>query len=327
MATPMFQMEAVIDSVMALSTSLVASQTVPAGMVVYGFIFVMHIAQGAAEISFNPKSCRLFTHSFWFRQVFIGLLVAGYSQVVVPVMATSTPKSMLAFATSWASMWAKENTQISANGKAEEENKSLRATEEMKTKTSPEAQPSGISGRIVDGLRSALCYVLFAAAGAIITIMVLMQGFYAMGAIMILTVVGPICIAFGAHEKTEGIFWSFVKSAMVYGLLHLPVLGIACQFAGVIMARISEMSLSAAFVYGDGGDVVMQMVSMLLGPLAAYAVVKAAPGVVQSVIGAAGMGEGGSTMMAAAGAAVAWSAKGAKMISSTAAKPKAPGGK
>ena len=43
-----------------------------------------------------------------------------------------------------------------------------------------------------------------------------------------LQAVGPICVAFAAHEKTESYFWGFLKAFLFVGLLYMPLLGLAC---------------------------------------------------------------------------------------------------
>jgi hypothetical protein len=119
---------------------------------------------------------------------------------------------------------------------------------------------------------------------------------------MVLIAIGPICVAFAAHEKTEGIFWSFVRAFLVLGLLYMPLLGVACGFAGIIMAHMTRMVTGSGLVYGDGSDIGVHFIMVILGPLCAFAVVRAVPAVLAQLLQSMS-GGGGSSF--AAGVAVA----------------------
>jgi hypothetical protein len=121
---------------------------------------------------------------------------------------------------------------------------------------------------------------------------------------MLLVAIGPICVAFAAHEKTESYFWSFLKAFLFVGLLYMPLLGLACQFAGVIMAQMTTMVTGSGLVYGDGSDIGVHILFVVLGPLCAFAAVRSAPMFLGMVLGAGGGGGGGSAAFAMAGAAV-----------------------
>lgn len=319
-ATPGFNFELVISSVMNVATGIVESDTIPAARAIFSLIFVFHVFHAAKELSFNPSSCRFFNGDFWMRQVLVGALIAGYPFVVVPTVAKMQPSAMMAFATSWYEMFHKEVTTLKTSQDNIRQNDDLARADAVKS-APPESSSGGFwsslgSLDIVAGVRYGIAWVIAMIAGALITLLILMQGFYALGAVLIVIVVGPICVAFAGHQKTEGIFWSFFKTYVVYGLIHMPVLAIACKFAGVVMGRVAVMAETANLSFGDGGDIVGLLLSTVLGPLSAYTIVKAAPNIIQSLIGGAGIGEGGggAVVSTAIAAGTALASSGASLV-------------
>jgi hypothetical protein len=121
-----------------------------------------------------------------------------------------------------------------------------------------------------------------------------MEGFWALGVNMLLIGIGPLCIACAAHEKSEGMAWSWIRAFVVLGLLYMPMLGLACEFAGVIMAQMTKMVTGSGLVYGDGTDIGVHLVMVLLGPICAFAVVRAVPSFMSMLLqtGAPGAGAG-----------------------------------
>ncbi len=122
---------------------------------------------------------------------------------------------------------------------------------------------------------------------------------------MLLVAIGPICIAFGAHEKTEGIAWSFMRAFIVLGLAYMPMLALACRFAGIIMAQMTTMVGKAGLAYGDGSDIVVHFIMVLIGPICAFAVVKAVPGFLSMMLQGGSAGGGAAFAMAAGAATTA----------------------
>lgn len=319
--TPAFNFDRIISSVMGLATGIIESDTIPAARTIFGLIFMFQLVEAAAELSFNPSSCRLFHHGFWLRQIFVGGLIAGYTFVFVPTVAAIQPRAMMSFATGWYDMFHKEVKALSTSQDSMRENDAL-AREDADKAQPPEASggfwASIRSIDIVAGVRYGIAWVVAMIAGAVITLLILMQGFYVLGSVMIVLVLGPICVAFGAHSKTEGIFWSFLKTYIVYGLVYTGVLVIACKFAGIVMAQIAVMAETANLAFGDGSDIIALLLSTVLGPLSAYTMVKTAPSAIQSLIGAAGIGEsgGGPAVGTAVAAGKAVATKGASLAAS-----------
>ena len=139
-----------------------------------------------------------------------------------------------------------------------------------------------------------------------------LQGFYGLGVNMVLIAVGPVCIAFAAHEKTEVIFWSYVRAFLVLGLLYMPMLGVACGFAGIIMAQMTTMVANSGVVYGDGSDIWVHLVMVILGPICSFAVVRAVPAMMAQLLQSMS-GGGGSSFAAGVGVAMMLARGGAEV--------------
>jgi hypothetical protein len=78
--------------------------------------------------------------------------------------------------------------------------------------------------------------------------------------------------------------------------------GLACQFAGVIMAQMTTMVADSGLVYGDGTDISVHFLFVVLGPFCAFAVFRAAPMFLGMVLGTGGGGGGGAAFALAAAA-------------------------
>jgi hypothetical protein len=312
MADPRFDMAAVVKAVVGQAERVVADQTSKVGLAIFLLIFIFHVIEGAAELAESPGSCRLLRGRFWLRIFLTGALLGGYGQAVGGTMMQIQPRFMLAFATEWNDIWNEEAAALKAIRKAEEENKALKLTEVATSKAGRDDDTwyAKLGRYVTDALLTGVGWLLAWVIGLLITLVILMEGFWVLGVTMLIVAIGPICVACLAHEKTEGIFWSFLKAFVVYGLLYLPMLGIACRFAGVVMSRVGTMAATSGMVYGDGSDIAVHLLMVVLGPLSALAVVRAVPHLVTTLIGAAALGAGAGAV-ADAGSAVGRSASGA----------------
>jgi hypothetical protein len=240
--------------------------------------------------------------------------LAGYQTVVTGTVAKLQPTYMTNFAGNWATSWEAETAAIAALKKAEAENQDLKGTEVTATKAGKDDDSwyAKLGKYVVDGLVTAIGWVLAMILGLLITVFMLMEGFTGLGLNTLLVAVGPICVAFAAHEKTESYFWGFLKAFVFVALLYMPVLGLACQLAGVVMAHMTTMVTGSGMVYGDGTDVGYHIMYVVLGPLCAFAVVRSAHMFLGTVLGAgAGGGGAGAGMAMALGAAAARTATSA----------------
>ncbi len=305
MAGAAFGMSHVVDAVVATGQSA-AAESGKAGLLIMSLLFTFHLMEGAAELASAPSTCRLWHARFWLRILLVAGGLAGYQTVVTATVAKLQPSYMTTFAASWASVWEAEMTSIDTIAKARAENQALKGTEVTATKAGKDDDSwyGKLAKYTVDGLLTGLGWVLAVVAGLMLTVFMLMEGFTGLGMNMLLIAVGPLCVAFAAHEKTESYFWGFLKAFVFVGLLYLPLLGLACQFAGVVMAQMTTMVAGSGLVYGDGSDIAVHFLFVVLGPFCAFAVVKAAPMFLAMVLGAGG-GGGGGGLAFAIGAAVA----------------------
>lgn len=294
--TAAFGLDRVITAVIDQGTAFVQSDAAGAGMAIFWLIFLFHIIEGAAEVVDDPKSCRLVRKAFWLRITMVLALLGGYQLVVVGPIRDLQTRYVMNYAHKWSEVWAAEWTAMDAIKQSEEDNRDLKHAEVGGTKAGQ--GDDSLFGKLVrfavDGIVTGLGWVLGSIAGVLITLFVLLEGFYGLGIIMVLIAAGPICIAFAAHPKTEGIFWSFAKAFLVFGLLYMPMLGVACGFAGVIMAHMTQMTQGLGAVYGDGSDVALHVILVILGPLCSFAVVRAVPGTLAQLLQAMHSGGGSS---------------------------------
>jgi hypothetical protein len=300
-----FGIDRVVDAVVEYGRDFVASDSIRVGIAIFWVIFFFHVIEGAAEMSEDPRSCRFVKRRFWLRICFVLALLGGYQAVVVSTVASLQHKYIMNFTSKWAEVWVGESDAIEKIKTAEADNQDLRYTEVAATKAGHGDDSLGakIARFIVDGLITGLGWVLACITGGLIAIFILMEGFYCLGINMVLIAIGPICIAFAAHEKTEAIFWSYFKSFLVLGLLYMPMLGFACGFAGLIMAQMTTMVTSSGVVYGDGSDVGVHLLMVVFGPLCSFAVIRAVPALMSHILQAAN-GGGGSSFAAGAAAAM-----------------------
>lgn len=300
-----FGISRVVTAVIDYGRTFVANDAGQVGMVVFWLIFFFHVIEGAAEVTDEPGSCRLFKRKFWLRIILVAALLGGYQSVVVGTVAAVQPKYMTAFTDKWAEVWVAEQKAIETIKEAEADNQDLKYDEVASTKTGHQDDSWGakIARYVVDGLITAAGWVLACVTGGLITIFMLMEGFYGLGVNMALIAVGPVCIAFAAHEKTEIIFWSYVRAFLVLGLLYMPILGVACGFAGIIMAQMTAMVAGSGVVYGDGSDIWVHLVLVVLGPICSFAVVRAVPAMMAQLLQSMS-GGAGSSFAAGAGAAM-----------------------
>lgn len=300
-----FGIDRVVTAVIDYGRDFVANDASKVGMAIFWLIFSFHVIEGAAEIADDPGSCRLFKRKFWLRIILVTALLGGYQSVVVGTVASVQPKYMTAFTDKWAEVWVGEMKAIETIKSAEADNQDLKYNEVSATKTGHQDDSLGakIARYIVDGLITAFGWVLACLTGGLITIFMLMEGFYGLGVNMILIAIGPVCIAFAAHEKTEVIFWSYVRAFLVLGLLYMPMLGVACGFAGIIMAQMTTMVANSGVVYGDGSDIWVHLIMVVLGPICSFAVVRAVPAMMAQLLQSMS-GGGGSSFGAGIGVAM-----------------------
>jgi hypothetical protein len=297
--------EQLVKSVVAQGEQIVANDTGKIGLGIFLLIFVFHLVEGAAELVQSPSSSRVVRPTFWLKMFLVLALLGGYRTAVVGTMNATLPRFMTAFATRWVEVWVTETDALAEIRKRERENQEVKYAEVGATKAGQDDDSwyGKLARYLVDQLLTGIGWAVASLTGLLITLLIVMEGFWVLGVNMLLVAIGPICVACLAHEKTEGLFWAWCKAFLLFGLLYLPMLGLGAAFAGVVMARMTTMATDAGLVYGDGSDFGVHVVAVVLGPLCAFAVVRAVPGFVSMIVGSSSLGgEAGGSFGTAVGA-------------------------
>src|SRR6185503_612050 len=74
-------------------------------------------------------------------------------------------------------------------------------------------------------------------------------------------------------------------------------------FAGIIIAQMTTMVANSGVVYGDGSDIWVHLVLVVLGPICSFAVVRAVPAIMAQLLQSMS-GGGGSSFGAGVGVAM-----------------------
>jgi hypothetical protein len=288
-----FGMDRVVGAVLAKGTAAAGQMTKPA-LGIFGVLLAFHIIEGAAEMAVSPSSCRLWHGQWWLRIILVAALLAGYQGVVVGTVAQLQPQYMTNFAMTWNDVWDAEANAIDNLKQAEAENRDVKYSDVSQTKSGKDDDSwyAKLGRYAVDGLLTGLGWLLAVIVGLMITVFILMEGFTALGLNMLLLAIGPVCIAFAAHPKTESYAWSFLKAFVFMALLYMPLLGLAAQFAGIVMAQMTTFVAGSGLAYGDGTDICVHYLWVIFGPLCALAVVKSAPMFLSMVLGSGSGGAG-----------------------------------
>lgn len=302
LAGPTFYMDDLVQKVVDVGNAFFEKDVSKLAMSVFFFCFFFHLVEGAAEMVDNPKTCRLTKSKFWMRIFFTLALLMTYRATFVNFARTALPTYMTSFAGAWAEVWSGEVDATQELKEMYQDNQDVKTTE--LTSTSQGKDDSAWYAKAVkyllDGLISALGWILASLGGMFITVLILMQGFWVLGINTVLLGLGPLLIACNAHEKTEGLFWNFLKAWLVYGLLYLPVLGLGAKMAGVVFVEMTKMVAGSSAVFGDGSDIAMHFIFVLLGPLCAFAVVQAVPTFLSQMMSSPIAGAGAAAAPAAA---------------------------
>jgi hypothetical protein len=202
---------------------------------------------------------------------------------------SAMPNYMTSFAGAWVEIWNGELDAKDELEKMHHDNQDVKKAEVTTTRQGEQDQAwlRKAMGWSVDALITALGILLSSLVGMFITVLNLIHGFWVLGTNAVILGIGPLCIAFLAHEATEGILWAWAKAWLVYGLLYLPMLGLGARMAGVVFKGITTMVAGSDMVFSDGPDIAMHFIYALLGLLCALAVVQAIPSFLRHLLVAA----------------------------------------
>jgi hypothetical protein len=122
-----------------------------------------------------------------------------------------------------------------------------------------------------------------------------MQVISGFGLAFLTMAIGPLCLAFGAHERTQDIALSFMKLYFVNVVLFLPLLVLAFKIGGFLMTsfvsyrfdlddyvfKVLADPASANFLISS--DMLFNAFATLFGPVAGIAFILKAPDVVKGL--------------------------------------------
>jgi hypothetical protein len=299
-----FFMDQLVNDVLDVGAMFLMKDITRLAMAVFFICFFFHLVAGAGELAEAPATCRFFKSRWWLRIAFCLALLIGYRPMFEGFARSALPAFMTSFGGSWLEIWNGELDAKDQLLKMHHDNQDVKQAEVTTTRQGGEDQAwwSKAMAWTVDALITALGIVLSTLAGMFITVLILIQGFWVLGVNVVILGLGPLCIAFLAHEATEGIFWTWAKAWLIYGLLYLPMLGLGARLAGVVFKGITTMVAGSSVVFGDGSDIAMHFIYALLGPLCSLAVFQAIPSLLSNLLASAG---GGGSWAAAPAAAAA----------------------
>lgn len=299
-----FFMDQLVNDVLDVGALFFEKDVARLAMAVFFFCFFFHLVAGAGELAEAPNSCRFFKPRWWLRIAFCLALLIGYRPMFEGFARSAMPNYMTSFAGSWLEIWNGELDAKDQLLKLHHENQDVKQAEVTTTRQGADDQAwwSKAMGWSVDALITALGMIMSTLAGMFITVLILIQGFWVLGVNVVILGLGPLCIAFLAHEATEGIFWTWAKAWLVYGLLYLPMLGLGARVAGVVFKGVTTMVAGSDAVFGDGSDIAMHFIYALLGPLCSLAVVQAIPSLFSHLLASAVGASGWAAAPAAAAA-------------------------
>lgn len=304
---PTFYMDKLVNDVLDVASLVLEKDITRVALGVFFLCVFFHLVQGAGEMAEEPGSCRLFKSRWWMRMAFCLALLIGYRPLFDGFARSALPTFMTSFAGSWYEIWSGQLDAKDELQKLHQDNQDVKKAEITATRQGEQDQAwwSKAMAWSVDALVSALAVVLSTLAGMFITVLILIQGFWVLGINALILALGPLCIAFLAHEATEGIFWVWAKAWLVYGLLYLPMLGLGAKMAGVVFTGITDMVAGSDMVFGDGSDIAMHFIFTMLGPLCAFAVVRSIPVFLSQLLSAAVQAYGASSVPSPIRSAVA----------------------
>lgn len=273
---PTFEMDALTREVIQQGVQFIDTDITRFAMGIFFLCFFFHLIEGAMELFSVPSTCRLFKMTFWMRIFFTLTLLVGYKAIVVNTSVKIMPNYMVSLGTQWGNMFDTQVDMASeVKAKALQDKEVKDAQLEQKQGKDDDSWYVKAAKYVVDGLITAIGYILGIITGLLITCLVLFEGFMVLGVVTLLIAFGPLCVAFLAHERTEGFFWSFFKTWLVYGLLYIPALNLGVTMAGVVLKHMSTFVAGGTAVSGDWSDIGIHFVLVFIGPFCAYAMVRA----------------------------------------------------
>ena len=303
-ATPTIDYPTVINAVLNVGIDFAQNGTTGLAMSIFWICITFHLIQGSIEIV-NQEKSRLFNPHWWMRIFLVLAMFTAYQTFFVSMIQRNTQTYFQSYSTSWVTMWSGQEAVNLQQKTSATDNRNLEEKTANDATPSAPGQEHGMFVRALFTVASwtigILAAMLCTIAGEFLLLILLMQGFFCLAMNALVIAFGPLAIAFCTHERTEGIFWAWLKAGVVYGLLYLPRLSMGGAVAGSVFAVVTSSITSAGFSYQDGTDISIHFILSILAPICTIPMVMAVPGFISGVM-QLHTGAGPSAMPAALGA-------------------------
>jgi hypothetical protein len=308
-----FGIEGIADSILSLGESF-SEGSVLAAFALVGFCLYMHAVEGAAEIA-EGKETRWQKPIFYRRLGMVFVFLCGYQGIFFGLARDAIPDAIKGVNEAWGNVWVNQEAALEELRAGHNQNNEVKRAEVAATRVSKDQDDAWYvkaSAWVADLIVTGLGYISVGIMAFLLSTFLLMEGFWALGMATLTLAIGPLCIAAWTHEKSEGAFWAFIRAFFVYVFLYMPLLRLACGFAGIIMAHMTTMRARGELPIGDGSDITAHCLMVLAGPLLAIAIVRSVNGTVTGL--AQSIGPGSGSAFAGAMSGVQSAARGAGQV-------------
>jgi hypothetical protein len=276
--------------------NFVDSESLVAAGVIFGILIVFHAVMGSAELIMKMESSRFANPNFWIRIIFVGIVTFTFSKVVIGNNGIGT--QIAKFSTDQIAevvvvMVEKLFDENSKNENKIDYKKVMKDEPGQGTDIKSEGLTNGffagVIGGIIEVLLNALMILVVVIATLFLMLYIIIQAFIGLGSAFLTMAVGPICLAFGSHEGTQDIAFSYLKSFLVNVVLFLPLLVLAFRIGLIVMT--AYLTNYSQIMPNNGGSELDAMaylnekfLGLLIGPLAGIGIILGAPGLVKGVL-------------------------------------------
>lgn len=275
----------------------------PMALGLWLLLFGINALEGADELTGQggANACRFMQGRWWLRFFLCGGLFYGYDHIVIGTLAKLQPQMLMAFGADWHQAWEEASEMLKRSQDAGAQNAILHLVELLPMSDGSDAvglpalsalgkMALVVADKIVAAMGSLFCYF----TGGALMLYVLMQGFYLAAVCTLLCALGPIFIVAGLHPKTEGMAFNWLRAIVLYLVFYGLMLVLAVRMGGGAMAAMDRMVINAGIEFGDGADVMVHLLQVVVGPMAVLVTLRAAPEVTKAMLQVSvGGGEGG----------------------------------
>jgi hypothetical protein len=284
--------------------SFVEGVSFPIAIGLWMLLFGISFLEGADELT-GPNggagACRFFQGRWWLRFLLCGVFLYGYDQIVIGTLQKVQPQMMMSFGADWHQAWEESSDMLKRSQDAGQQNALLQMLEVLPMSDGSDVVGGGVlaamgrmalatTDKIISALGALACYF----TGGLLMLYVLMQGFYLAAVCTLLCALGPVFIAAGLHQKTEGMALNWIRAILLYLVFYGLMLVLSVRMGGGAMAAMDRMVIGAGVQFGDGSDVMVHLLQVVVGPMVVLVTLRAAPAVTTALLQVSiGSGEGG----------------------------------